>query len=234
MNLAVVLITCDRPKYTKRTIESFRDHNPVNAPVQIPVRYFHVDDNSRTDENIVLANRAGFSTIGVNNPRRGNTVTRRMAVQKAAVRSDFTHVLLLENDWECARPVPWDLIQWIMEHPDHDVYHLRLWHHFKDKDKFLSHNPNVPLKARGHRGRGWCDPGWTPVQGGPEPVDVGDIHWGAPPSVTRLEEFFQLHHKAKSERHSIMVSGDIQARCAQVKTNVFWHIGAERTPGFLR
>lgn len=58
--------------------------------------------------------------------------------------------------------------------------------------------------------------------------------WGAPPAVTRIEELLWLHLGTGNEADSIRKSGEIKARTTQVKTNVFWHIGEERTPGFQR
>lgn len=52
--------------------------------------------------------------------------------------------------------------------------------------------------------------------------------------MTRIEELLWLHLGTGNEADSIRKSGEIKARTTQVKTNVFWHIGEERTPGFQR
>lgn len=235
MKLAIVLITCDRVKYTRRTIESFNEHNNWCEEAPYPVHLLHIDDASETDENMTLADKYGFRTICPPAERRGNTATRRQAIMYAGRECRPTHLMFLENDWECQRAMPWQLIEWVFAQTEHDIYHLRLWHHFKSKAKFESWDGVTPLVSRGHAGRDRADPGWVPMTTGElEPVDVGDIHWGAPPAVTRMSELKLLHDGAGSESFSIHKSGELSARVAQVKTNVFFHIGDKRTPGFRK
>lgn len=234
MKLAILLITCDRPKYTEHTLTSFSLCNSWCGSAPYPVSLVHIDDASQTDENLDMADAAGFRLLRRMPTRAGNTPTRKTGIRLTVQEVDPTHIMLLENDWECQREMPWKLIAEIMEHPEHDIYHLRLWHHFKSKQKYDSWDKVTPLVSRGHAGRGRADPGWTPLAGLSEPADVGDIHWGAPPAVTRVEELLRIHHKATSEHDSILASGKITARTAQVKENVFFHIGEQRTPRFQK
>jgi hypothetical protein len=232
MKVALCLQSCERHAETVKTLESFHRFNGFQLQAPFPVFRIHAEDGKLDERNEEAARKYGFVTVS-SAARRGNTGTRKHLI-KCAEKRGATHVLFLENDWESDREVPWDLIQFVFTHPDHDIYHLRLWHHFKHRSTFDAWDKKTPLVARGHAGRDRADPGWKPLAGGPEPVDVGDHHWGAPPSVTRIQELLWLHADAGNEADSIRRSGLITARTAQVKTNVFWHIGDERTPGFMR
>ena len=234
MKLAIVLITCEREDYTRKTCELFARHNGWCANAPFDVRMYHIDDASTSDENMELARQFGYETLHQHFVRRGNTVTRVRAIEMAAEACEPTHIMLLENDWECLRPMPWEAIQFAMEHPEHDIYHLRLWHHFKYRTSDEAWDGVSEPPFRGHKGRRNAPEGWVPLEGAPEPMDIGDGHWGAPPSITRTKETRWLHHNATSEQKSRVRSGLIQARCARVKKNVFYHIGDERTPGFIK
>ena len=232
MKLALALQSCGRHNETAKTLQTFHKHNGFKIDAPFPVFRIHVEDGSVDERNEALAQEYGYRTFKIGR-RLGNTGTRRYLIHTAE-KLGATHVLLLENDWESEREVPWDLIYHVFTHPDHDIYHLRLWHHFKHRSKFKAWDKKTPLVSRGHAGRDRADPGWQAVEHGPEPFDVGDIHWGAPPSVTRMAELVALHDGTGNEADSIRKSGQITARTAQVKTNVFWHIGETRTPDFQR
>lgn len=232
MKLAICLQSCGRHEETVQTLESFHRYNGSRPQASFPIVRLHAEDGRIDERNEDVARKHGFLTVSPG-PRMGNTGTRRHLI-KCARRHNATHMLLLENDWESDREVPWDLIEFVFKHRDHNIYHLRLWHHFKHRSKFDAWDKVTPLVARGHAGRNRADPGWKPLTGGPEPVDIGDHHWGAPPSVTRLQELLWLHEGTGNEADSIRKSGLITARTTQVKTNVFWHIGEERTPDFQR
>lgn len=234
MKLAIILITCDRENYTRKTLEGFSHFNQRCADTPYPVKLYHVDDASDTDLNVRLAAKYGFETVRRHPSRLGNTATRSKAIYSVDKIAGPSHIMLLENDWESDRALPWEAIRFAMEHKEHDIYHMRLWRYFKSRKKFASWDGRSELVYRGHAGRNRAAPGWQPLLGAPEVLEIGDIHWGAPPAVTRTKEMVWLHEGVSSESESILRSGEITARVAQVTTNVFWHIGEERTPGFRR
>jgi hypothetical protein len=117
-----------------------------------------------------------------------------------------------------------------------DIYHLRFWHEWKIPRKY---NAWVEAGRQGyvsrHRGRDNANPDWKLFTGAPEAIEIGDIHWSAPPAVTRIDEAVWLHKGVRAESGSIQRSGEIQHKVARVMENVIWHIGeARRTPEFKR
>lgn len=228
--IAVCLITCDRPEYTARTVESFRDNNAGTGLGRFEL--LHADDASTSPENYKLANDAGFVTAITHNTRRG--VTRTIADAVGYAHSlGHSHVLVLENDWESARPFPWDLFDYFLAVPV--AYTLRLTSQFKEWDeaKKCGRRPF----GTDHAGRGNKPVRWDALMDAPEPAEMGMIHWGNPPAVTRVKEALWLLDGTRSEKEcreksgALEVGSDFTIRPA---FNVFYHIGAHRTPNFKR
>ena len=225
MRVAVGLLTCGRVEYTRRTLESFSAQNPDARERFI---LLHADDAS--DQPTVmhgLASAHGFETVVSHNTRRGACALRAAVVSVAAARG-AEWVLLLENDWEWARPFPWALLGYLRAvRPD--VYCLRLFGTHKGRDR------QWPC-ATVHLGRARRAVQWMPLAGAPEPAEVATIHWGAPPMVTRMAEARQLctppptgAPASSSDLAAIQASGKLTALVARVRDNVVYHIGVEAT-----
>lgn len=227
----MALQSCGRFGLTCRTLETWRHYNRHNTP-PFPVEYIMAEDGKVSPENRRTGRAFGFTDVSIGK-RLGNTGCRKYLIQKAR---DFgaTHVLLWENDWESIRPIPWKLIQFVME--QEHIYHLRLWHEWKIPRKYEAWvAAGKPPYVSRHRGRDNASPEWAPLIGAPEPAEVGSIHWSAPPAVTRIQEAIWLHKDVRAESGSILKSGEIDHLVARVTNNVIWHIGeAQRTPEFKR
>ncbi|MGE0366947.1 MAG: hypothetical protein AB7Q00_14565 [Phycisphaerales bacterium] len=229
MKLAVCLITADRYDYTKLTVDSFMDHNVRHIP---NLMLLHADDASSDMRVRECARKAGFELAcgtKFGKPRRGGQRMRHDVIDFAAQRG-ASHVLVLENDWESVRQLPMETIEGVFTNHDY-VYCMRLYGRYKELDE-----NGVGRRACGktHYGKGknTYDPKWMPLNGYSEDIEVGDIHWGAPPSVTHINAAVMLHDGTRSE-------SDIRKKCAmmteltaRVVNNVFYHIGNDRTPGF--
>lgn len=229
MSVAIALQSCGRLDLTTQTLETFRQHNATIPPW---VRLIHAEDGRIDKRNEALATSMGFTCVS-HSRRLGNTLCRKHLIRQSA-KLGVSHIILLENDWETIRPWPWELIQWMTEQPD--IYHMRFWHEWKIPRKY---NAWVEAGRKGyvsrHRGRNNSDPSWKLFTGAPEPIEIGDIHWSAPPAVTRLDEALWLHKGVRAESGSIQRSGEITHKVARVMENVIWHIGeARRTPEFKR
>lgn len=229
MSVIIALQSCGRLDLTTQTLETFAYHNPTLPPW---VSKIHAEDGVVDKRNILLSTQHGFDNV-THKRRLGNTLCRKHLIRTAHARG-ASHIILLENDWETIRPWPWELIKWMTEQPD--IYHMRFWHEWKIPRKY---NAWVEAGRQGyvsrHRGRDNADPGWKLFTGAPEPVEIGDIHWSAPPAVTRIDEALWLHKTVRAESGSIKRSGEIQHKVARVMENVIWHIGeARRTPEFKR
>lgn len=224
MTVAIGLMTCGRVEYTRRTLETF---SAQNLGARERFLLLHADDASTEPEILALAGAHGFETIQTSASRIGARAIRAALVQAAATRgADW--VLLLENDWEWARPFPWPLFDFLTQHRP-DVYCLRLFGTHKGRDR------KWPC-ATVHLGRARRAVTWSPLVGAPEPSDVATIHWGAPPMVTRIAEAVQLctpppprTPASSSDVEAIQASGKLTALVARVRENVVFHIGVEAT-----
>lgn len=220
--IAVVLLSCDRLEYTRRTIATFRHHNAGGIDCGT-FKLWHCDDASTDPKVRSSAAAAGFAPLVHTEERVGVTEMVRRAARKLE-HAGAEWMLLLENDWESARPVP--VSAWREAVQTHGVWSMRLYGAFKERDCAR------PCGTR-HRGRSGADPKWRICRGEAEPYEVGHIHWGNPPSIARVDLVAWLHKKARREKDAIVKSGEIPDPVARVRENVVYHIGFDRTAGFV-
>lgn len=234
----VVLLTCERAEYTARTIETFLHHNREclnvttlddSAPrfdaggIDCRFKLWHCDDASKDRRVRALADEAGFKPLIYTDTRVGVTEMIRRASRRLE-HDGAQWMMLLENDWETDRPFPWPVFDEVQARGD--VWAMRLFGIFKERgDKLAS--------GSRHRGRNGADPCWQHFEVEGELYEVGNIHWGNPPSVAKVKWVAWLHKKAKTEKDTISRSGEIPEKVARVIPNVVYHIGFERTPGFV-
>lgn len=238
----VVLLSCDRLEYTKRTITSFLGHNGEET-LAGEFRLWHCDDASTDTRVRKAASAAGFVPLIYTDQRVGVTEMIRRAARKLE-HAGSEWLLLLENDWETVRPLP--LMAWRDAVESYDVWAMRLYGAFKERDE------RCPAAPR-HRGRSGADPQWRPAFATKtieptsaddkytganhgktgEEYEVGHIHWGNPPSIARVDLVAWLHKNARREKDAIVKSGEIENPVARVVSNVVYHIGFERTAGFV-
>ncbi len=207
--VAVLLQTCDRLDYTRRTLKTFAQHN-TGAPFLL----LHGDDASIESEAVRdLAAQHGFETVVQSYGTRIGVNATRAALIAKAERRGARWVLMLENDIETLRPFPWALFQFVEKQPS--IYCLRLFGRFKDPGK------TEACKTT----HSWWQNAlveWKPLRHAPEKAQIGRIHWTPQPSVTRIRDARLLHEGVRPESFT-----------ARVKKNVMGHIGLERTEGRL-
>lgn len=216
----VVLLSCERAEYTARTIETFLEHNPGPDP---RFKLWHSDDASADRRVRALADEAGFEPLIHTDKRVGCTEMIRRTARKLE-HQGAEWMLLLENDWETDRPFPWPVFEAVQARGD--VWAMRLFGRFKERGDQLA-------SADRHRGRNGAIPGWERFEAAGERYEVGSIHWGNPPSVAKVRWVAWLHKKASREKDAIARSGKIAEKVARVVPNVVYHIGFDRTPGFV-
>lgn len=224
--VAVCLQTCGRVDYTRRTLESF-----TAVHQNIPSRWtlLHGDDGSDAPDRAQirsLAAQHGFETV-VQHDRRRGARAMRSALIDAAAQTGASWMLLLENDWEWVRPVPWALFDHLVATRP-DVYSLRLYGQYKAR------NQKLPCSLTNHGQPAKKAVPWWLLPGAPEAVEIGRYHWGAPPALTRLSELQVIRRlvRGRSDRGDyaeMLVSGQIDAYVARVVENCVYHIGAHRT-----
>lgn len=215
MRIAITFLTCDRTEYTLRTLETLAAHNDLKQ-----FELIHGDDASVDQAGPDVAHALGFHTRVRNYGKRRGVAAMTAALFACASELGADLVLNLQNDWECHRPIPLDDIEAIFTDPK--VYCLRLYGAMK------STTGRCGLHHGGRQPRRIVE--WQPhlLQG----YEIGDIHWGHPPAVTRIDHAVKLTRGAPNERVSRERSGHITDLTARVIENVFWHIGRHRTPGF--
>lgn len=204
MKIAVALLTCDRPAYTARTIDSFLAHNPDRSQFAL----IHGDDASRDPSIAGMVEAAGFETVVRHSVRCGHLAMRHAMVGAAAHYADW--VLLLENDMESVRPFPWALFNYVSGL--RKFYCLRLFGQFKGPHGV------EPCKTT-HQWKDNRKVIWRRLSGTPEPAEMADIHWSSQPSVTRASSLQAFHRKGVRDL----------GLTARVVSNVMIHIGVERT-----
>ena len=208
--IAVCLLTCNREGYTRRTLESFLQHNPDAAD---RFRLFHADDASTTSENCALAAAAGFETIVRHSRRCGNLATRIAAIEAAASVAPW--VFVLENDCESIRPFPWALFSFVSKNKH--IYTLRLFGRFKGagrREPCRKYNKWTRTRVK-----------WVPLEGAPEPAELGVVHWTSQPSVTRAKSIVALHRGARKLGLTARVTRNVLNHFGDIRTNP---LGADR------
>lgn len=204
--MAVLLQTCDRLDYTRRTLDTFTRHNAGT-----PWLLLHGDDASADPSAMRdLAAAYGFETVVASTgTRRGITATRAALIAAAAKRG-AEWCLMLENDIETLRPFPWALFEFVQRQAD--VYCLRLFGRFKDAQK------TVPCKTT-HSWERNTPVQWRALRKAPEKAQIGRIHWTPLSSVTRVQDAKALHVGIRPQDYTV-----------RVKKNVMGHFG-EPTEG---
>lgn len=220
--IAVCLQTCNRADYTRRTVESFIAQHPERSRFLL----LHGDDASTESGIAEIVQAAGFETVVQPKTRQGARTMRRLLFD-AAQKRGAQWVLLLENDWEWVRPLPFLLFDQLVETRP-DVYSLRLYGAYKGR------NQTYPCSRRNLGEPRRSAVPWWPLPGAMESCEVGRYHWGAPPAVTRIGEALSIMRWVANSREpgdaaEVKASGRIDAYVARVTENVVYHIGEEKT-----
>lgn len=218
MKLAVCLISRDRYEYTKRTVETFHRHN-----AHLDLIRLHADDCSEDPRVREIGKTFGFEQVNMLKSSRGGQMMRALAI-RSAVDAGATHVYILENDIETARPLPMPLLETIAE--DSNVYCTRLYGIYKERN-------NQRKCSSYHLGRGKDKPVvWDDYPNDFENAQIGDVHWGAQPCITNIGEAVWLHTDTRREADIWRKCVGIKAKTVRLLHNVTYHIGEDRTPNF--
>jgi hypothetical protein len=200
--IAVGLVTCERPRYTLRTLASFLRYHSRSAFCLL-----HADDASQTSVNALLAQAAGFQTI-YTAPHRAGPLPALQALVAAAGRAGASHFCYLENDWEWVGPMPQGL----------HVECVRFYGATKARS-----GPRAPT---GTRRLGTSEQiQWSPCGQGWE---YGQAHWGGPPSLTLLPLLAPVVAQAQTFKQVSLLLPTLAT--LRPVTNLVWHIGEEPTP----
>lgn len=213
LRTALLLLTCDREEETQKTIDSLIKHVDLERFVLL-----HGDDASATNENCLMAWKAGFKTV-VRPPRRRGVCHMWSSLIARAARLDIDWIVTQENDWAWVKDFPFDIFEAIQADPG--IYYMRFFGKFKEEG-------NKRTCGVMHSGKK-IHPDWKEYKPGWE---IGDIHWGFPGNATRIQEAVYLTEGIKAENHCRKRSGAIDKLTIRPIDNYLNHIGFTRTPGF--
>jgi hypothetical protein len=209
--MIVLLQTCDRSQYTRRTVDAFlRWNDPAGFQLEV------ADDASGDTAGLQYAIAHGFRPVLINQERAGVTVTLGRAVRRLFSERGDDLLLYLQNDCEFVRTLPLAAIQAAM--PAHDC--VRLFGRFKGYGD--------PTKDR-NDGRARH---WRTLPAAEEMMSTGLARWSDLPSVARLSLILRLTKGARSEKE-MRRNGGRQLRVACLERNVIYHFGEQRTPSGL-
>jgi len=226
----VAVTAWKRPDCLKRTLESFWQHNRVHD-FRL---WFGLDggqDPKVAGEQFDIFAAYGFTPLVIEHENVGCSRLVDHVVWFVAKQGDPSDlVLLLEDDWECVRPIPLGAIrEWF--NPDEPgprlAPHGCIWLYGRFRERDEQGRPRLPVGTR-H----WGLPGapeipWIPAMVGEEHVMFCRAYWAHPPAVTRLDLAVQLTRGATDEKESFARSGRMDFLTAWLQDPVFWHIGRQ-------
>jgi len=231
--LIVLVLTCDRLNYTKRTVDSFLELNYSQmhgAGLQFDL--FYADDASiGWDDMKAYMQSRGFICIHRNETRAGCSPCTRDALlkclhigRKREASWGYKYGLLyLQNDWESAASLP-PLASLRTIFSDKAVGWMRLYGAFKDKEQ------KQPVSGK-HLGNGKLA-NWMPYSRY-KGMEVAQIHWCYNPSITRLGLIKPLFSEPVSRESDVIHRSAKLSSYVAVRypDNVMYHIGDVVTPG---
>jgi len=221
VKVAIALLTCGRADYTRQTLESLAKFNDLERFTLI-----HGDDYSKDgrQENEELADAYGFETrLPADVKKRGNAAMTHLLF-KEAEKAGADLVLYLQNDWESQEPIDMEVVQRFYD--DDRLYCMRLFGKYKAQGEHQK-------CLRRHVGKDSLWPAWEPWSGA-YGWEMGDIHWGHPPSITRMKEAMFLTEGVNGGSESSRKSGQLSRLTIRpIDGNIMSHIGKEKTVGFM-
>ena len=214
----------------KRTLESFWHHNRIHD-FRL---WFGLDggqDVQEAGQIIQLFAAYGFDPLVI---ERENVGCARLidhliwAVSQRGEAGDL--VLLLEDDWECVRPIPIGAIrEWFCPADPAVQPNLRgcIWLYGRFRERDDQGHPCRPVGTH-HEGLHGNPPIlWIPGLISGEQGLIARAYWAHPPAVTRLARAVELTRGAIDEKESFTRSGRMDFLTAWLQDPVFWHIGRQ-------
>lgn len=217
MRLAICLLTCDRPEYTKATLKSLIATNwQLVCGIDADTILLHADDGSISDRNDKLASQYFFKKVyGRPKGNRGGAGIALRSMWRSAVEMGATHILHLENDWEIVAPIPL--------FPGADT--VRLYGRKKERGEGPRSRTGQHIAGTSEKIQ-WIPsayPGYELAQ---------EASWGGPPSITKAAILIAATEPDDPPR-SIKEITKALARIYSIRPieNIVFHIGEQKTPG---
>jgi len=222
--ISVALLTCDRPDYTKRTIESFFKLNQHQLD---RFNFYYADDASTTDENVRIADGYSFTQLIKNKKREGCSQTTAKLMSSVANEDFAPLILYLQNDMESVRPVPITALLMLL-HDYPELGGVRLYGDFKTTSPYNA----TPIGTRHIGVAGKPTIYWQDITPCPmtEQFQYAYAHLALQPFVIKRElvpQVFKIPKKSKDINQAYAETGKMTGRTL---SNVFSHFGHTKTP----
>lgn len=218
--LAIVLQTSNRPEYTELTVSSFRKHVPDRYILPFKTALLWAGDGEKDTQNELIANKHGFHTIFNGEGEAVGPFQSRKRILRMLEGINPHLILIIENDFEWVRELPWDDINTMVHEPF--VGCFRLYGIYKEKNKVRpcgTHRQYPNGKRRRIR--------WLPVPDVKEKLQIGKAHWSGPPSIMSYSLLNTIHKHAEDDEQAMRISCTIPFLTARVMDNCCYHIGEE-------
>lgn len=219
--LVVIFVQCDRPEYTRRTLDSF-----VDCARHIEWEGWYADEASR-DQSWMMAftESRGMRPAVIHEKKRvGFSLTAMEVLRKIAGQYDpATMALLLQNDFEFLRPIPIDEARELLDvRPD--VGWIRTAGHWNSG---MGKHPIPENWIKEIRPAYWDD-----YRIREEVFEIGDSYFCYnPPPLVPLGTLYYALQGSDHEVKTVWGARETGKLCARFKHNVAIHIGEEVSNG---
>jgi len=209
----VVFHAWKRPVLTEQTVGSFLDHN--DDP-RIKLRY--ALDGGYDSETKAVLESFEVEPVAIADTHVGIAEVLSRATQTVAAKGSVADVVtVIQNDWECVRPLPLGEIEHLLSVPD--IGWMRLFGRYKGKGQTEEADERLFGYDRSKTAT------WEGKMKGTDAY-VGRYLWGHPPVIARVPLAAYLAGGAEDNREATRRSLLFDLRCAAYLDNpVFYHIG---------
>ena len=213
MKLAVALLTCDRVTFTERVVSALAKYNDLSS-----FELFYADDHSRDARLHEVVREHGYEPVFLNTGKRmGCSPVSDALVSNVRDRiGDDGIILYLQNDFECIRTLPMELI--LAALADQDVASVKLWEGRLGPNRI---GPRTRLLRKAK---------WGPSNAYSEPVETSITGWGFNPQATRADTLCSIIHRATREHGMMKQSNRLGKLVVRPVALSFKHIGDVKTP----
>lgn len=213
MKIAVALLTCDRYDYTERVVSALAHHNELSG-----VPRFYADDHSRDNRIHEVVRDYGYEPVFLNTGRRMgcSPTTEALCLAVRDRVGEDAVVIYLQNDFECVRTLPWDLIEDALSRDE--IASVKLW------DRKVGPNRTGPRTRLLRKATWHADATYS------EPVMVSRTGWGYNPQATRAGILCRLTRNVRKELGFMKQAVRLGQLVVRPDNLSFQHIGNHKTP----
>lgn len=218
--LAVVLQTSNRSEYTEKTASSFRKYVPDCQKLPFKTHLLWAGDGEKDQENQRICKNYGFHTLYNGETEAVGPFKSRERIIRMLDIVNPHLILIIENDFEWVRELPWDDINTMFHEPHIGCF--RLYGVYKEKDKQRPCGTKMTFPSGKQRRIRWHT-----VPDVKEKLQIAKAHWGGPPSIMSYALLKTIHQWSNDDEEAMKISATIPFLTTRVLDNCCYHIGEE-------